>query len=443
MVDKKTEQDKQTDGLGARRAALEILMAILARNRPLDESLHKSEALRALPTNDRAFARLLIHTVLRRLPEIDAIFEAFLARPLPNNPSELKHLLRIGTAQLIHLKTPPHAAVDTCVSLAERLKNRKFKGLVNAVLRKVAASKKSSGTDSDIEKMAHLNTPDWLWQCWVDQYGEANASAIGHQHLKDPPLDISVKCEPEKWAELLDAELLPTGSLRRTGGGDPSQLPGFEDGHWWVQDAAATLPVKLLGDLNGKVVIDLCAAPGGKTAQLITAGAAVTAVDISKNRMARLSENLERLNLTCDTIVADMRQWRPEKAADIVLLDAPCTSTGTCRRHPDILRLRAPADVEKLAEVQKSLLSAAADMVLGNGLLVYVTCSLQPEEGPDQITAYLADHPNFRREPFDATSLDSVDHAITEDGALRTLPNYWADKGGMDGFFAVALRRIS
>ncbi|MDA0656979.1 MAG: MFS transporter, partial [Proteobacteria bacterium] len=188
--DKKTGPDKQAGGLAARRAALDILMTILDRNRPLDETLHKSAALRALPTNDRAFARLLIHTVLRRLPEIDALFAAFLGRPLPNNPSELKHLLRIGTAQLIHLKTPPHAAVDTCVSLAESLKNRKFKGLINAVLRKMAARKKSPDSDADIKKLAHLNTPDWLWQCWVDQYGEANASAIGHQHLQDPPLDI-------------------------------------------------------------------------------------------------------------------------------------------------------------------------------------------------------------------------------------------------------------
>lgn len=440
MAQKQTElpdmEDAQPAGLAARRAAMGMLVSILDRRQSLDDAVNHNRALKELPTNDRAFARLLVHTVLRRLPEIDQAFEQFLDRPLPKNPKELSQLFRTGTAQLLFLKTPPHAAVDTSVALANEFQNKKFKGLVNAILRKVAAIK------DEPDNPAKLNTPEWLWQSWVDQYGEDTATAIGLQHLADPPIDISAKEDPAFWAASLDAELLPTGTLRRTAGGRPSEWPGFEEGRWWVQDAAAALPVKLLGPIGGKSVIDLCAAPGGKTAQLINAGATVTAVDISKNRLSRLESNLERLQLSANTIVADLRDWRPNTLADIVLLDAPCTATGTCRRHPDILRLRNKSDVAKLAAVQSSLLDAAVKMVTPNGTLLYITCSLQPEEGPDQISSFLDRHTNYQRTQFDISADAALESIIADDGSLRTLPSHWPNQGGMDGFFAVALTRV-
>jgi len=440
VAQKQTElpdmEDAQPAGLAARRAAMGMLVSILDRRQSLDDAVNHNRALKELPANDRAFARLLVHTVLRRLPEIDQAFQQFLDRPLPKNPKELSQLLRTGTAQLLFLKTPPHAAVDTSVALANEFQNKKFKGLVNAILRKVAAIK------AEPDNPAKLNTPEWLWQSWVDQYGEETATAIGLRHLADPPIDISAKEDPAFWATSLDAELLPTGTIRRTAGGRPSDWPGFEEGRWWVQDAAAALPVKLLGSVAGKSVIDLCAAPGGKTAQLVNAGANVTAVDISRNRLSRLESNLARLQLSANTIVADLRDWRPNALADIVLLDAPCTATGTCRRHPDILRLRNEGDVAKLAAVQSSLLDAAAEMVTPNGTLLYITCSLQPEEGPDQISSFLDRHTNYQRTQFDISADAALESIIADDGSLRTLPSHWPDQGGMDGFFAVVLTRV-
>ena len=429
-------ETKQSTGLAARRAAIEILVTVLNRRQFLGDAINQSKAFRAMPANDRAFARLLVSTVLRRLPEIDQAFQQFLDRPLPKNPKKLFQLLRTGTAQLLFLEMPPHAVVNTSVALANEFRSNKFKGLVNAVLRKVAASK------SEVENPAKLNTPDWLWQSWVDQYGEDSATAIGLQHLANPPIDISAKEDPELWAQSLGAELLPTGTIRLTAGGHPSEWVGFEGGHWWIQDAAAAIPVKLLGHIAGKTVIDLCAAPGGKTAQLVNAGAMVTAVDISRSRLSRLESNLARLQMSAKTIVADLRQWRPNDPADIVLLDAPCTATGTCRRHPDILRLRNESDVAKLTAIQSTLLDAAAEMVAPGGLLLYVTCSLQPQEGPDQISSFLNRHLNFQRSQFDVSDCKTLESALSADGSLRTLPCHWPDRGGMDGFFAVVLTRF-
>ena len=231
-------ETKQSTGLAARRAAIEILVTVLNRRQFLGDAINQTKAFKYMPANDRAFARLLVSTVLRRLPEIDQAFQQFLDRPLPKNPKKLFQLLRTGTAQLLFLEMPPHAVVNTSVALANEFRSNKFKGLVNAVLRKVAASK------SEVENPAKLNTPDWLWQSWVDQYGEDSATAIGLQHLANPPIDISAKEDPELWAQSLGAELLPTGTIRLTAGGHPSEWVGFEGGHWWIQDAAAAIPVK-------------------------------------------------------------------------------------------------------------------------------------------------------------------------------------------------------
>ncbi|HAA91890.1 MAG TPA: MFS transporter, partial [Rhodospirillaceae bacterium] len=341
--------------------------------------------------------------------------------------------------QLVFLKTPPHAAVDTSVALAGELRNQKFKGLVNSLLRKLVNTESPTRTD----ETARLNTPDWLWKSWCAAYGEENASQISTLHLEEPPLDLSVKSEPDRWAEELGGEILPSGSLRKKTGGNPAEWPGFEEGAWWVQDAAAALPVKLLGDFSGLTAIDLCAAPGGKTAQLANGGAKVTAVDISEKRLARLRSNMARLGLAVETVAADLRDWRPQIKADLVVLDAPCTATGTCRRHPDILRLREAVDVAKLAAVQRSLLAAAQEMVGESGTLLYITCSLQPEEGPDQIADFLNSYSGFEQRPFGNLSKLGLEGSANSNGSLRTLPSHFSEFGGMDGFFAVALERVS
>jgi 16S rRNA (cytosine967-C5)-methyltransferase len=420
----------------ARAAAFELLLAVFQQRRTLDEALTIHRDLPDLAPRDRALARLLALTVLRRAPELDAMIAPLLRTPLRGRAAPVQNLLRIGAAQLVFLGTPAHAAVATTVAAAQKTGNRAYKGLVNAVLRRL-----SREGAAPAENPGRVNTPDWLWDCWRDSYGEATAAAIATAHLGEPPLDLTVKQRPEWWAERLEAELLPTGSLRRATGGDVRALPGFAEGAWWVQDAAAALPARLLGDVAGRTVFDLCAAPGGKTAQLAAAGAEVYAVDADATRLKRLEENLARLGLGAHPVAADATQWTPRQPADAVLLDAPCTATGTIRRHPDIARLRRPADVQRLAALQDRLLARTADLLQPGGMLVYATCSLQPEEGPARIAAFLAQGAPFTREAIAPAELPGLEEALTPDGDLRTLPSHWAYRGGIDGFYVARLRR--
>lgn len=341
--------------------------------------------------------------------------------------------LRLGAAQRLFLDTPAHAAVDTTVRLL-RGPFAGFKGLANAVVRKV--DKVPAGIDPGRE-----NTPDWLWRSWSTAYGEDTATAITAAHATEPPLDISVVADPDRWAETLDATLLPTHSLRRPVGGDPSTMPGFSDGAWWIQDAAAALPARILAPAAGEDVIDLCAAPGGKTAQLAAMGATVTAVDRSGARLERLRDNMDRLNFSVTVVEADAAAWRPDKPARAVLLDAPCTATGTIRRHPDIAHIKTEKDVAKISAVQDRLLDAAVEMTAPGGRLVYATCSLQPEEGPDRIAAQLRRDAPVRLDPISASELPGLSDAIQADGTVRTLPCHWKERGGLDGFFIARLER--
>ncbi|MEQ9609252.1 MAG: RsmB/NOP family class I SAM-dependent RNA methyltransferase, partial [Kiloniellaceae bacterium] len=299
---------------------------------------------------------------------------------------------------------------------------------------------------------ARLNTPDWLWESWCAAYGEETARAIAAAQLGEPPLDLSCKGDPAAWAERLGAEVLPNGSLRLPAGqGDVARLPGYAEGAWWVQDAAAALPARLLargleGGVSGKTVIDLCAAPGGKTAQLAAAGAEVIAVEKNRERLARLDENLQRLQLGAATVAADAASWQPPALADAVLLDAPCSATGTLRRHPDIAWLKDKAQIDTLTPTQDRLLAHAVGMVKPGGLLVYAVCSLQPEEGPQRIHALLASDDRVERLPLTPADLGGGDPAgmagmITPEGDLRSLPCHLAQQGGLDGFYAFRLRR--
>lgn len=425
-------------GLPARRAAAAVLAAVLERRRPLDEALAEADG-EGLEGRDRAFVRLLVATVLRRLGEIDGILGECLAEPLAGAHPRARTALRLGVAQLVHLQTPAHAAVSATVETLSGRGTDRLKGLVNAVLRRVAREKRVAlaGTDA-----ARRNTPDWLWDAWAAAYGEEQAAAIGLAHLAEPPLDLSVKDDAAAWAERLGARLLPTGSLRLDHGGAVAGLAGYAEGAWWVQDAAATLPVRLLGDVAGRRVVDLCAAPGGKTAQLAAMGAEVTAVDLSPRRSAVLAENLARLGLRAALVTADAAGWRPDEAADAVLLDAPCSATGTIRRHPDIPRLRGPDDVARVAAVQDRLLDAAVAMARPGGTIVFATCSLQPEEGSARIAALIGRGAPVAVDPIGPADVPGCPEAATADGMLRTLPSFWYDRGGMDGFFAARLRRL-
>jgi 16S rRNA (cytosine967-C5)-methyltransferase len=420
----------------ARHVALDLIGAVLGRERPLDEAIDDSLIMTKLSLRDRAFARLLVATVLRRLGQIDALIADCLANPLPPRAAQVHDILRLGIAQLLFLHTPPHAAVATSVDLAHNRGFPAHKGLVNAVLRRLSVEgpERAAGHDA-----AQLNTPDWLWQSWMRHYGEATTRAIATAHLREAPLDLTLRAKANGWCESLGATQLPTGTLRRAGGGAVSTLPGYAEGAWWVQDAAAALPARLFGDVAGLQVIDLCAAPGGKTAQLADAGAFVTAIDRSGRRLERLIANLKRLSLPAATVVADALSWRPEQLVDAVLLDAPCSATGAIRRHPDVPHLKRPADIARLATIQDKLLHAAVEMIRPGGMLVYCTCSLEPEEGPQRIEALLHSGAPVERCPISAAEIETPCDWLTEDGDLRTLPFHLAEYDGIDGFYAARL----
>jgi len=422
----------------ARAAAIEILGRVLRENMRLDHALETSRELTALEPRDRAFARLLAATVLRRLGQIDALLAGFLERPIPPRAGAVQDALRIGVAQLLFLQTPAHAAVATSVELASRAGHPGMKGLVNAVLRRVT---REGGDILAQQDAARLNTPDWLWQSWTAAYGEDNARAVALAHLAEAPLDFSVKADAEAWAQKLDAKKLPTGSLRRAPGGAIEELPGFAEGAWWVQDAAAALPAKLLGPVAGEIVADLCAAPGGKTAQLAAAGARIIAIDRAPERLRRVADNLARLHLSAECVAADAEAWRPPEKLRFILLDAPCTATGAIRRNPDVPRGKRAEDVARLAVTQARMLRAAIDMLAPGGTLIYCVCSLQQEEGPFQIKQLLAQGAPVVRRPIDAAEIGGLSQCITQEGDLRTLPCHLADEGGLDGFFACRLVR--
>ncbi len=424
----------------ARAVAAHALGAVLRRGRTLDQALGAAPGLEALSSRDTAFARLLLLTTLRRLGQIDAFLSGLMDRPLPARRGPVQDVLRLGVCQLAFLETPAHAAVASAVALAQGPRLSPYRGLVNAVLRRAS---REHGAIAALDA-PRLNTPDWLWQSWTEAYGEAHCRAIAEAHLGEPPLDLSPVSDAEDRIEALrttlDAQRLPGGSLRLRGAGDVTRLAGYEAGAWWVQDAAAALPARLLGAVAGKRGLEIGAAPCGKTAQLAAAGARVTAVDRSPSRLARLRENLARLRLETEIVEADALEWRPDEPFDTVLLDAPCTATGTIRRHPDIPHLRGPADVERLAALQGRLLARAAAMVAPGGLLVYASCSLQPEECERRVESFLSSAPKFSRLPVRADELPSLREAVSPTGDLRTLPCHWAEHGGMDGFYAARLR---
>ena len=406
-----------------REVAFDLLCAVLDRHRALDVGSAASGEGAGDEPRDRAAGHRLAAAVLRRLGSLDAVLEPFLNRAPPD---AVRHILRMGAAGLLLLETPAHAAVATAVDLARARKLAPFAGLVNAVLRRVA----EAGPEAlDALDGPRLDTPAWLWASWGRE-----ARAIAEGHAKEAPLDLTFK---PGTALPAGTELLPTGSARLPAGTRLAELDGFAEGAFWVQDAAAAMPARLLAVQPGEVVADLCAAPGGKTAQLVLAGARVLAVDRDADRLRRLHDNLARLQLDAEVVQADAEAWSPAEKLDAVLLDAPCSATGTIRRHPDALRLKRPRDVAELAAGQDRLLRAAAGMLRPGGRLIYAVCSLQPEEGAARLRA--AESLGLTPAPFTAGELAAMPEARTPEGDFRTHPGLWAARGGMDGFFAARL----
>ena len=436
-------QKNEKPGLKARRAGISLLQGVTLDQQPLDQLLETNIEFSELEGRDRSFAHALVASSLRHGGEIKSVLGKFLTKPLPRSSGMAVDILTIAAAQLMFMDVSPHAAIDLSVDLAKQDKKAQhFSGLINAVLRKVSTDGKSA-----LEKLdgPRLNTPDWLWEQWVSAYDEKTARAIAVAHLNGAPLDISVKANAEHWASQLEGELLPTGTIRlRSADKSLQDLPGFSAGEWWVQDAASALPAKLLGNIRGQSVLDLCAAPGGKTAQLAAAGADVTAVDDSVSRLNRLRENLARLKLPVTTLLADVLSLPTDTLYDNVLLDAPCSATGTIRRHPDLVYLKTPRQLDNLVSLQQKMLEHAASLVKPGGKLVYCTCSLSPLEGERQVFKFLRAHENFVLSPITPQDLARQEQFITPAGLMRCLPSMAiGNSSGLDGFFAARLVRLS
>jgi 16S rRNA (cytosine967-C5)-methyltransferase len=447
MPSQRFARPTEVPGLAARRIAADILDGVLHRHRTLDEQLDGVGAhpgLKMLDDRDRALMRRLVATVLRRLGTLGHLLSRLLDRGVPTDAPRAQSALLIGAAQILWMDVPDHAAVDLSVRLVQSDRRAaKYAGLVNAVLRRCA---REGRTIVDEVRSEVLDIPAWLLARWKAHYGETTARDIALALGQEPSLDITVKSDAGAWASRLHGEMLPTGTVRTLLQGSVTTLPGFAEGAWWVQDAAAALPARLFGAVDGKSIADLCAAPGGKTAQLAQAGANVVAVDRSPARIARLRDNLTRLHLEAGVEVADATEWQGANGGfDGILVDAPCSATGTIRRHPDVAWLRQHADFAGLTGLQARLLRRAAAMLKPGGMLVYCTCSLEPEEGEQAISALLAEAPEMRRVPIEAGEVAGLAEIVTSDGDLRTLPCHLPHPeprlGGLDGFYAARLVR--
>ena len=432
--------DPSAPGLAARRLAAQVLTDVLVRHLALDDTLDKYLAQANLPDRDGGLVRAMAMSAMRHLGQLRHAIQSRLSGDrLPAKVPELEALLIVGAAQLLHLDVPDHAAVDMTMRVArENPRLLPYAKLVNAVLRRIAREKDSN--TPDLPPLADL--PDWLAQRWVAHYGQETAEKIAQAGKQEAALDLTVKTDPAAWAEQVGAVLLPCGSVRLQDRRPVSSLPGYAEGAFWVQDAAASLPARLLAAQKGERIADLCAAPGGKTAQLALAGAAVLAVDRSPVRLKRLSDNLARLNLHAETMACDATTLEAEPF-DGILLDAPCSATGTLRRHPDVAWIKQENDIFKLAQLQSRLLDRAATLLKPGGRLVYCTCSLEQEEGEKQIADLLMRHPRLFRDPIRSEEMPGLEAAITPEGEVRILPFMkMGDKdpvSGVDGFFIARL----
>lgn len=428
-------------GLAARRLAATLIDEVLRAGTALDETFERMAQDAGLEPADAGLARAIATVAFRRLGTIRTVIDARLERGSPRKSGPFEPIMVAAAAQLLFLDVPDHAAVDLAIrQLHEDARSARYTSLANAVLRRLAREREA--ILAGLDPLA--DTPDWLRESWTNTYGPDVATAIAAAHAEEPPLDLTVKSDPAGWAAKLDGVVLPTGSVRLRGREAVTGLPGFVEGEWWVQDAAAALPAQLLNVRRGERVADLCAAPGGKTVQLAQAGAEVVAVDRSGPRLRRLKANLERLGLKAEVVTADVAAYEAEPF-DAVLLDAPCSATGTIRRHPDVAWTKRPEDVEKLAALQARLLDRAAELTRPGGRLIYCTCSLERDEGEAQIEAFLARNAGFVRDPITPEEIGGQVEALTPLGELRTLPHQLAGEtprlSGWAGFYACRLIR--
>jgi len=429
-------------GLAARRLAATLIDEVLRAGTALDDTFERVVASAGLEPADAGLARAIATVAFRRLGTIRRVVDDRLERGSPRRSGPFEPIIVAAAAQLLFLDVPDHAAVDLAIrQLQEDPRSARYAALGNALLRRLARER--AAILADLDPLADM--PAWLRDSWVRTYGADVAAAIAAAHAEEPPLDLTVKADPGGWAARLDGIVLPTGSVRLRGRDSVTTLPGFADGAWWVQDAAAALPARLLGAAAGQRVADLCAAPGGKTAQLALTGARVTAVDRSPTRLRRLEANLARLGLQAEILAADATALATEPF-DAVLLDAPCSATGTIRRHPDVAWTKRPEDLAKLVALQARLLDQAAQLTRPGGKLVYCTCSLERAEGEAQIEAFLARTPGFGRQAIDPAEIGGLSDAITAEGDLRTLPHQLPGDGarlsGWTGFYASRLLRL-
>lgn len=422
----------KTDPLAARRGGLILLRRSLEEGEPLDERALPD----ATPPQARARALTLARETMRWLGPIDALLASFVKRP-PDDAG--RAILRVAATELIILGEAPHGVVDAAVRIAKSSKEtQSVSGLINAVLRRVSTEGPEIWKGLDHPRLA---TPHWLWRDLRADWGKADARAIAAAHLEGAPIDLTPKDgDAEALAVRLDAGAAPTGSVRLDPRGRLTALPGYEEGDWWAQDAAAAVPARLAGAGDGRRALDLCAAPGGKTMQLAAAGWAVTALDGSERRMRRVTENLARTGLAAEIVVADALEWRADAPFDLVLLDAPCTATGTIRRHPELPHIRDGAGLAEATARQTAMIDAAWESVAPGGVLIYCVCSLNRAEGERQVAAFLDRAPDAARDPITAEEIGD-ERLLTHRGEFRARPDIWADEGGLDGFFAARLRR--
>jgi 16S rRNA (cytosine967-C5)-methyltransferase len=440
-----TAFEDEAAGLPARRFAFSLVTRVLDQRVTLDEASQALASVAArMPGRDAAFGRAIAYGALRHKGSLEEMLRQFIPRPLPEHGISAARVLLCASAELMILDGKAHAAVDGANRLAVATRGAKpFKGLINAVLRRVAEEGRAVYQAIDAPSW---DTPAWLWSRWAAAYGEAGAHSIATAHGTPAPLDLTVRdaADGARWQAALGATRVGAGSLRLTQGAAVEELPGFAEGAWFVQDAAAAIPARVLLDAlgggAGHRVIDLCAAPGGKTMQLAAAGARVTAVDSSGPRLKRLSANLARLDLEAAIVVADARVWRPETQAEAVLLDAPCSATGTIRRHPELPWIRDVEAVTRNAAIASALLDGAWAMVQPGGVLVFAVCSLEPEEGEGQLAAFLEHTADAATLPIDPVRFGLPGEAAAG-GSLRILPAMLAEVGGLDGFFVAALRK--
>lgn len=438
-----TNKSEKNQGVASRVAAARALESVLTRKGTIDDALTEIYVKMRLNDEDRRLVHAICGYVFRNLPHIDACLNQVMNRKKDPDPVALHNLLRVGAAQLLYMEVAPHAAVDTCVSAAGSLGISRQKGLVNAVLRSVHRQK-AQLLESHGGALEML--PAWLKSRWVDTYGESKAKDMAVAMAQEAPLDLGIKDAQAslEWAQTLGGDILIPGAVRmRQRAGHIMSWPGFGDGSWWVQDLAASLPINALGDIAGKSLVDVCAAPGGKSMQAASRGARVTALDVSGSRMQRVTENAARLKLAdaVKTVVADARQWKPDVTPHIIVLDAPCSATGTLRRHPELPWIHEEKALEQLKVMQHELLWHCAGLLQRDGILLYCTCSMEPEEGEFQVESFLNHFKDFK----EIRALPAVVHPYLAPGinniGWRTNPADFADMGGLDGFFIAVLQK--